>query len=125
MTQLCLLPVIILTRRQAEAILLTTMGTTTESDKQALLQFPFSDLGELQQENRRDRTYRVRLALFLSLFFAAFIYLCRNSRSVFEAELLHEDLGYSHIAQSSLSTEEREALFLYVLVLYHRNVYQS
>ncbi len=99
------------------------MGTTTESDKQALLQFPFSDLGELQQENRRDRTYRVRLALFLSLFFAAFIYLCRNSRSVFEAELLYEDLGYSHIAQSSLSTEEREALFLYVLILYHRNAY--
>ncbi|KAK0453699.1 Zn-dependent exopeptidase [Armillaria borealis] len=88
------------------------MGTATESEKQALLQFPFSDLGEPQQENRRDRTYRVRLALFLSLFFAAFIYLCRNSRSVFEAELLYEDLGYSHIAESSLSTEEREALFL-------------
>ncbi|SJL02051.1 uncharacterized protein ARMOST_05375 [Armillaria ostoyae] len=88
------------------------MGTTTESEKQVLLQFPFSDLGELQQENRRDRTYRVRLALFLSLFFAAFIYLYRNPRSVFEAELLHEDLGYSHIAESSLSTEEREALFL-------------
>ncbi|KAK0190885.1 Zn-dependent exopeptidase [Armillaria mellea] len=84
----------------------------TESEKQALLQYPFSDLGQLQQENRRDRTYRVRLALFLSFFFAAFIYLCRNSRSVFEAEQLHEDLGYSHIAQSSLSTEEREALFL-------------
>ncbi|KAK0468417.1 Zn-dependent exopeptidase [Desarmillaria tabescens] len=87
------------------------MGTAMKSEKQALLQFPFSGIGELQ-ENRRNRTYRVRLAFFLSLFFAAFIYLCRNSRSVFEAELLHEDLGYAHIAESSLSTEEREALFL-------------
>ncbi|KAG7447447.1 Zn-dependent exopeptidase [Guyanagaster necrorhizus] len=90
-----------------------------DSEKRAPFHVPFADLGELQQEDRQHRTYRLRLVLFLTLFFAAFIYLCRNSQPVFEAEIRLEDLGRSSIKQSSFpitesssSIEECESLFL-------------